>query len=55
MTMNESRAHDLAMLFLEKTIEPYTDEEVDFFGQYKEAYDNFLEELDSAYPFGKNE
>ena len=54
MTDNEKRAHDLAMLILDKTIAPQPEEVVDFFGLYKEAYQNALDDLNETFPSGKN-
>ncbi len=46
MDINEQRAHDLALLFLEHKLEQNPEQDYDeesIFDKYKSAYDNFYD------------
>lgn len=49
MTDNEKRAHDLALLVLQKAIDS-SRPEIDFYGEYRKAFVNLLTELNHDFP-----
>lgn len=56
MSENEKRAHDLAMLFWQRTYNLHqnqTQKKMDLYDAYKQTYDELLENLNRDYPNGK--